>query len=149
MALLNYTTKVPARQSASEIQEILAKHGAKAVMVDFDDEGQAESLSFKIVRGDNDLGFKLPVHPDAVLKVLLKQHDEGELRDRHGRPNRERATNVAWRITKDWVEAQMALLETQMVTMEEIFLPYLITGKDQTLYELMKGHDFMLPEGRG
>lgn len=149
MGLLNYTTKVPAAKTASEIQEILGTHGAKAVMVDFDNDGQAEALSFKIVRGDNDLGFKLPVHPDAVLKVLLQQHKSGLLRGHQAKPDKKQAANVAWRIIKDWVEAQMALLETQMVTMEEIFLPYLITGKDQTLYELMRGHDFMLPEGRG
>ena len=35
---------------------------------------------------------------------------------------------ITWRILKDWVEAQMALLETGMVTMDESFLPYMVSG---------------------
>ena len=33
---------------------------------------------------------------------------------------------------KDWVEGKMAQIETEMVTVEEVFLPYMLTGK-QTL----------------
>jgi hypothetical protein len=42
---------------------------------------------------------------------------------------------VAWRIIKDWVEAQMAILESQMVQMEEIFLPYMVNRQGQTFFE--------------
>jgi hypothetical protein len=43
----------------------------------------------------------------------------------------------------------MALLETEMVKMEQIFLPYMITGDNKTLFERMVDHKFMLPEGSG
>ncbi|WP_189339127.1 hypothetical protein [Williamsia muralis] len=33
----------------------------------------------------------------------------------------EHALRVAWRITKDWVEAQLAIIETQMVTPAQVF----------------------------
>jgi hypothetical protein len=45
------------------------------------------------------------------------------------------AERVAWRIIKDWVETQMAILESQMVQMEEIFLPYMVNRQGQTFFE--------------
>ena len=45
------------------------------------------------------------------------------------------------RILKDWVEAQMALPETGMVTMEEILLPSMLSG-GQTLYRALAADDF-------
>ena len=148
MGLLNYSTKIPAVKTAGEVQGILAKHGAKAVMIEYGDDGGVEALSFKIKRGETALGFSLPIEPDAVLKVLQRQYGSGQLRSHQGQPDREQAVRVAWRILKDWVEAQMAILETEMVTMEQVFLPYLITG-DKTLYQMMIDRGFYLPEGRG
>jgi len=42
---------------------------------------------------------------------------------------------VAWRVVKDWIEAQLALLETKMVTLPQLFLPYAVTADGSTLYE--------------
>ena len=56
---------------------------------------------------------------------------------------------MAWRIVKDWVEAQMALLATGMVELEEIFLPYMLSG-DRTLYQVLTERGFRaLPSGGG
>lgn len=57
---------------------------------------------------------------------------------------KEQAERVAWRILKDWVEAQMALLDIQMVRFEEIFLPYIETGNGQTIYERLEEKHFLL-----
>ena len=149
MGLLNYSTKIPAAQTAGEIQGILGKHGAKAVMMEYGDDGGIQALSFTIKRGDNSLGFRLPIAPDRVLKVLQVEYDSGKLRSHQGRPDREQSVKVAWRILKDWVEAQMAYLETNMVTMEELFLPYLLSGDNKTLYQVMSERGFYLAEGRG
>lgn len=148
MGLLNYSTNIGAQKTAGEIQAILAKHGARAIMIEYGDDGTAEALSFKVKTPQADCGFRLPVEPASVLKVLEQQRAAGKLRS-HGVPvNREQAVKVAWRIVKDWVEAQMALLETEMVRIEEIFLPYLITDSGQTLYQVMAGRGFLLPPGK-
>lgn len=149
MGLLNYSTRIPAAQTAGEVQGILGKHGAKAVMIEYGDDGGAEAMSFQIKRGDDSLGFRLPIEPDKVLKVLQDQYDGGKLRSHQGRPDREQSVKVAWRILKDWIEAQMAYLETQMVTMEQLFLPYMLTRDNKTLYQAMLDRGFYLPEGRG
>jgi len=149
MGLLNYSTRIPAAQTAGEVQSILGKHGAKAVMIEYGDDGSAEALSFQIKHGDKPLGFRLPIEPDRVLKVLQGQYDSGKLRSHQGRPDREQSVKVTWRILKDWVEAQMAYLETEQVTIEQLFLSYMLTRDNKTLYQAMLDRGFYLPEGRG
>jgi hypothetical protein len=46
---------------------------------------------------------------------------------------------------KDWVEAQMAIVDTKMVQLEQVFLPYVITPDGRTLYERMRDTQFVLP----
>jgi hypothetical protein len=52
-----------------------------------------------------------------------------------GRPRR--AGRVAWRILKDWVEAQLALVEAELVDVAEIMLPYMVTNDKRTVYQVM------------
>jgi hypothetical protein len=42
----------------------------------------------------------------------------------------------------------MAILETDMVRLEQIFLPYMITPDGKTLYENMVDKGFYLTEGK-
>ena len=75
---------------------------------------------------------------DAVHKVLTRQKVKCD---------RAQAERVAWRIVKDWVEAQMAILESEMVQMDEIFLPYMVNDNGQTLFEAYRRNQLMIPEG--
>jgi len=147
MALLNYTSSIEAVKTAGEIQGILAAHGAKSILTDYGDDGTVEALSFKILTPQGDVAIRLPVDPDAVLKVLTRQNRLGKVPRRY--INRAQAVRVAWRIVKDWVSAQMAILETEMVKMEQIFLPYVITDTGKTLYEAMMDRHFQLGPGEG
>lgn len=61
---------------------------------------------------------------------------------------RQQAQRVAWRILKTWVQAQMAIIETGMVSAEEVFLPYIMI-EGTSMFEALKGRRFLLPEGRG
>jgi hypothetical protein len=128
MALLNYTTTVQASKTMAELQEILRRHGAKAILINYDSEGFIESLSFQVMTPRGDFSIRLPVEPENILKVLA----------RHNVPkayqNKEQAIRIAWRIVKDWVKAQMAILETEMVDTEQIFLPYIETAPGKTVY---------------
>lgn len=140
MPLLNYTTTIQADKTAAEVQSILAKHGARAILLNYDNAGYIEALAFKVMTPQGEIAIRLPIQPDAVLQVL----------ERHRVPNRyknqEQAIRIAWRIIKDWVEAQMAILETEMVRMEQIFLPYIVTDSGQTVYEQLLETKFQLPE---
>jgi len=147
MALLNYTTQVEAIKTVGEIQGILAGHGAKSIKTDYTGDGQVEALSFLVITPQGEVGIRLPIDPDAVLKVLTQQARLGKVPKRY--INRPQAIRVAWRIVKDWVQAQMAILETEMVKMEQIFLPYVITDSGKTLYEAMIQRHFQLGPGEG
>jgi hypothetical protein len=49
---------------------------------------------------------------------------------------------VAWRILKDWVEAQIALMRSGMITVEQAFLPYCQGPDGQTVYESLRDRKF-------
>jgi len=147
VALLNYTTQIEAIKTTGEIQGILAAHGAKSILTEYSDDGSVEALSFMILTPQGDVAIRLPVDPDAVLKVLTQQNRLGRVPRRY--LSKAQAGRVAWRIVKDWVAAQMAILETEMVKMEQIFLPYVITKGGRTLYEAMIDRHFQLGPGEG
>lgn len=115
MPLLNYTTKVDIFTTLGQIQGMLVKHGAKKILQEYDNDGHVEAVSFMINTPIGVQGVRLPANVESVQKVLAKQKVKCD---------REQAERVAWRIIKDWLEAQMAILESEMVSMDEIFMPY-------------------------
>lgn len=139
MAIKNYTTTINTNKTIGEIQELLRKHGATAIMTEYSN-GNAIGLSFKIMTPRGELGIRLPSNTDRVLQVLKNQRkNNNKIKDTFDQANK-----VAWRIIKDWIDAQMAILETEMVEMEEIFLPYMINNNGQTLYQAFKNNKLML-----
>ena len=129
--LKDYATRVSAEQTASEIQRRLAQAGARKVMIDYDREGDPTALSFAFETPHGTRHFTLPVRPEAVRKVLENQGLKASL------CTPERARMVAWRITKDWIDAQLALAETEMVRLDVVMLPYMLTDdRGTTLYDL-------------
>lgn len=123
MPLKNYTTKISAYQSIGEIQAMLAKAGANKILQELEN-GSVTGISFEINTPYGYRQFKLPAHTDKVQQVLKKQKVNVD---------RAQAEKIAWRILKDWVAAQMAILETEMVSVDEVFLPYMLNGEN-TLY---------------
>lgn len=145
MPLLNYTTTIAADKSINEIQKILVKAGASKIMTDWDAEGNIVSISFQLLMNDQPLAFTLPTNWKPVLQVL-----NGDSKVPNKFKNNDQARRVAWRITKDWVEAQMAIIETRMVTPAQVFLPYAVTHDGQLMYEKVAGNPSMLlGEGNG
>ena len=142
MPLLNYTTQIEASKTVGQIHGILVAHGAQAVLTNYDTQGQIVSLSFEVATPHGIAHIQLPVDPEAVLRVMMR----GDSRVPKRLVNQTQATRIAWRIVKDWVEAQMAILETEMVKMEQIFLPYIQTQNGQTLFQVFESRK-MLTEG--
>ncbi len=141
MAILNYTTTIDSFKTVSEIEYILMKHHAKSIMKNYEGE-TITGLSFLIDTGFQQIPVRLPVKVDECLKVLKKEKRENPKKKISD--TREQAERVAWRILKDWVEAQMALLDIEMVRFEEIFLPYIETDNGRTIYERLEEKQFLL-----
>ena len=144
MAILNYTTSIEAFKTVSEIEYILVKHKAKSIMKNYDGES-ITGLSFLIDTGRQQIPVRLPVKVDECLKVLKKEKQEN--RTKQIKDTREQAERVAWRILKNWIEAQMALLDIEMVHFEEIFLPYIEIEAGKTVYQKLEEKQFLLEEG--
>ena len=130
MPLLNYTTRVAADRSISEIQKQLAKHGANEILAQYDDTGSVVALSFRMLIEDTPIAYRLPCDWRPVLAIIEK-----DKRVPRAKRTKEHALCVSWRIVKDWVEAQMAIIETRMVKTDQVFLPYAIMRNGSTLYE--------------
>lgn len=140
MPILNYTTTVDAFKTVSEIEYILMKHKAKSIMKNYEGE-TITAMSFLIDTGSRQIPVKMPVKINECLKILKKEKQDG---GRNIKATREQAEKVAWRILKDWVEVQMALLDVEMVTLQEIFLPYIVDQSGQTVYEKLEQRQFLL-----
>jgi hypothetical protein len=149
--LLNYTTEIPASRTAGEIQHLLATAGAKRVSIDYDDDGQPKGVMFDVMTVAGRQAFTLPVHVDKILAVMEKAYDSGERwAKRGGRPDRAQARRTGWRIVLDWTQAQLAIIRTEMVTLDEVMLPYMhIEGPDSpTVYELARDKMLQLEAGK-
>lgn len=128
MPILNYTTQVDTGKTITEIQKILAMSGALAVITQFDC-GVVVGISFRIGTSNGPINYQLPCEIDAVLKIL---RDNPKVPRRF--VTRDQAARVGWRIIKDWIEAQLAIVQTKMALIDQVFLPYAITNNGQPLY---------------
>lgn len=150
---LNYTTTIPVHQTVTECQSILAAAGASSVSVHFED-GQPSGLSFSLKTPHGARNFTLPVNAVGARKVLARAASEG-LRIHTAKvriDSPEHAGRVAWRVVKDWLEANLALIAAQMATIDEVMLPYLniqVDGEDKTLFEHYRAQERAALEAGG
>lgn len=124
------TTKIEPSQTVGEIQKILGHYGASAIRTDYE-KGEVVSVLFTInLNGDN-IPFRLPCRWEAILQTINSRKKRHTIRsDWEGQAKR-----VAWRQILRWIEAQLALTETGMARLHEVFMPYLLVDKGQTLFE--------------
>ena len=135
---LNYTTKIPAKRTAGECLDLLAEAGAHSVSVTYSSRVPA-GLAFRLDTAGGRRDFTLPVDADSMQAALRKAlktdrpHVSGNEFDRM--LGREHPVNVAWRVIRDWLEAQLALISAQMASLDQVMLPYLEVDPGQTLYQ--------------
>lgn len=141
MAIKNYTTSVPANRSIEEIQNALVKHGAEGVLYEYEKgTGRIAALKFLLEIEGNKVSFSLPVEWRRFQQVLkndrIKRWDDEDY-----------CYRVAWRCIRDWVLAQLALHETQIVELPQVFLPFAMNRQGKTLYEEVASGQFLLGSG--
>lgn len=131
---LNYTTKVPTSRTLAEVQDLLAQHGADAVAITYRDRRPA-GVRF-VYDGQT---FELPADTDAMAALLAKSTPNGGVSLAVYR-SPEHAERVCWRVVKDWIAAQMALIAARQATLDEVMLPYLITSTGRPLRDDYRHH---------
>ena len=85
--------------------------------------------------------YRLPANVAGVWSVL--QDTPG------AKKTWSHAARVAWRIVKDWVEVQLALVASEQATLDQIMLPYaVIDPEGTTVYEAWMQHTLQLTSGK-
>jgi len=149
--LANYSSKASPANSINSIEKMLVQHNAHHISKEYIN-GEVIGLSFSLVTIQGELPFCLPSNVSNVqvlLRKLRKNYDrlygqEKTLADHH---DLEQAKMTAWANLRDWVRAQLALVETNQVTLDQVFFPYLqLNGK--TVYQLFSERR-LLSQGDG
>lgn len=129
----NFSTKISVAQTSGELIGHLARRGVRAISTIYDEDGNPQGIGFEMVTDYGPRYFELPVRVDGVWAAM---------KDDKGIPtqyrNRAQAERTAWRIAKDWLEAQSALIDAGLATLDEVMMPYLSTGNGETLYAVMR-----------
>jgi len=131
MAIKNSEITKHAGYYLEKVQSSLIKHGAIGIQMMFDGEGRVSSLAFALPRPDGgQMSFQLPCEWRKFQQVIKQDGNRRWQEDEY-------CYRVAWANLKDWIEAQMALYETQMVTMPQVFLPFATVKDGRTLSEVI------------
>lgn len=141
----NFSTTISVEKTISEIERMLAKYGDTKIMKEYDEFGNPNKLIFAIMTDHGEMPVKLPINTDKVLNVFKIQVSDGKLPRKFWGDEWavEQASRVGWRIIKDWLDAQLTILQIEMVKVQELFLPYAYDAKsDQTLFQKMEKSGF-------
>jgi len=161
MALLNYTTEVPASRSIAEITQMLTDGGATHIMLENGPDREIVAISFMM---DTTFGarvpFQLPANVPKVIATINAQiaaetklvNQRSNYKRRIPRSlwnNKEQAERIAWRIAKDWLEAQMALAQIGSSKFEQIMMPFAqIAGRSFYDHVVERGSLALMPPNK-
>lgn len=132
------TTEVPATRSAHSISQLLASAGARSVSMKYGDDQRLVGIDFVFAAaGGAELlfPFSIPARVDLLFERLWKQRNSRRPPKRE--QVKEQAERIAWRQLFRWVEAQVALVDTGMVTHVEVFTPYCVDRSGRTMFEVL------------
>lgn len=135
--LPKYRTRVNFEQTVNEIQKRLVKAGAKKIVFDYELELPV-NITFSYPTKTGNMLFSLPLKFNGIGKLMKQQGIAG---------GDDQAINIGWRIMKDWIVAQLALVDAEAAELPEVFLPYSVTKTGQTLWDYLKDDQNILQLG--
>lgn len=154
MALLNYSTSVAVEKTVGEIQSILSRHKCRGVQTRYSETGEITALAFTLQTDFGEREYAMPVNVEGVAQTLKVEKNAGRLNGlpwnviEHAPSLRAQAARVAWRILKDWLEAQLAIVQSRSVTFEQVMLPYMLVESEEgmkTVFEVFQAQAALPP----
>ena len=147
------TTEVPAANSAAEISGLLVRAGASQITTRYQD-GKLSGIGFTMAVAGAPYSFELPARTEPVYRMMLQRKPYSNYfrgtRQQYEEKMRTAAERVGWRQLFRWVQAQVAVIDAGMVSAHEVFLPYMLVGRNQTMLQAFEEHQFkMLTNGEG
>jgi hypothetical protein len=127
--------------SVAEITSILGSCGANEVRIQYDGARNVAAIAFKAATQFGEIAFSLPANVGAAQRVLNKQVELRQIPKRYLNDSHQ-ARRICWRILKDWLTAQLALIEIGMASVEQIFLPYAQAQDGRTVFEELRDRKF-------
>ena len=125
--LLYFSTTVEADKSVDEIRKILLAHGANSINVEYHKVRRVPiAIAFAIDGRTGVEGYRLDVAAEQVLAVLKSQQKPMKIRG--SLVNLDQATRVGWRITRAWIDSQLALIAVRLRTWDQVFFADQLDG---------------------
>jgi len=113
----NYRSQASMSSIFETIRESLATHKARRVMFDNDENGRMISILFEMEINGERFAFRLPVRFERLKKRVAESYRaigksiSGEALD-------EQTYTTGWATIRDWILAQMALIESEAVDVD-------------------------------
>src|SRR5947209_8099484 len=111
---MNHTTGVPTTKTLGEISAALVQSGARAITAEYDRDGHPSGITFAMAHHGRTETYRVPVNVAGVHLTLTGQYHRGLIAPRYA--SAEQAERVAWRILKDWIRSQLAVIDTGLVS---------------------------------
>ena len=159
MFLKNYTSEAPVSQTIYRIEQVLIRCGVAGIEKEYTPSGEVVAITFRIeIEPGKPTRVRLPVNVEQACNALWMDYMGDDLlpdgkiawRTRKRRTKesfKDQAERTAWKITQDWVEVQMSMIQMKQADFREVFLPYMWDGK-RTFFDAIKSNGFraLLPE---
>jgi len=164
MFLKNYTSDVPVSQTIYRIEQVLIRCGVSGITKEYGPppDGEVIALTFHIDFEGKPLTIRLPADKDKAHEALwldyvddAKLASDGKSIERWSGSKKkktkahfkEQAERTAWKLVQDWVEVQMSMIQMKQADTAQVFLPYVLVGK-QSFYHALRANNFkaLLPE---
>lgn len=139
--LLNYTTEISVEKTIGEIYAMLSRSKIQQIRSDYDGAGNVTAIAFSVMTSHGVIPFLLPINVRAAAAVLNRQAQARAI-PRRFINDVDQARRVAWRIVRQWLEAQLALVTLDMAKIEEVFLPYAQNSEGKTVFEVFTESKF-------
>lgn len=147
------TTEIPPERTLQEVQGLLVKYGARAILTEYDHTGNVKALSFKVMVNNQEMPFRVPCRWESIAEYLRRRAKVNDYSwngnydsDKKRRAGYEdKARRVAWRQVLRWIQAQLAFVDSEMVSVQEVFFQYAqIDQHGNTLFEHYQKKGFQL-----
>lgn len=141
MPIMNYTTEIAVEKTMGEVIGALTRRGVTRISTMFGEDGRPIGIAFTMKTDYGYREFELPVRVDGVLAAMMK-----DPKVPRARRTPEQAARTAWRIAKDWLEAQAALIDAELASLDEVMLPYMVTDLGTTVYDAFRQTQLQLTQ---
>ncbi len=135
MTLFMESTKISPETTVTQIQRLLGSYKATAILTEYENS-EVSGVFFRLQAGGIEISYRLPCRWRAIYQLLQKQRKTKA--SKYEKDDQDKAKRVAWRQILHWLEAQLALIDTEMVKPEEVFMPYMQISPKQTLFEKLE-----------